>query len=495
MLSYEKIAFEDYSLRKCESFDLKMLIESNQSEIDVFSKKLNLNKKEVVRQIRLHAPQFSISALDSDLLVNKIFPIVHKVLKNYKKNYDSYSGLCGVDILKKYATPLIIRKINGEAKIVLGSEQGAADERIKNNNGTLFVANLVIKEVPIEVGEFLENELHYLHTFRDDAFLRIGLFIEGYSYPICYMSFASIDRADKVKALRKSLDLKVNAESVVELSRVYGCGVLPKNTISYMISYAKRYLKNYIYLITAVNINLGFSGISMISSGFVPYALRPVKYTYDVNGCYMTHRKHPGQLTNATEKMPPNILYVKEICNQYGADKRYCRLISIKTKKLEKVGSAIELEISEIRTKLEKVWSKNTCYHGTKFSKEHKVSKGQCGVSSLHLALMLKSKGYSVYFCEGDFKFLKNDNLSILNHCWIVIKNYRNRHKDVVVDITADQNGYPQKIVFKDDIELRKQGLVYEAKTLRDPDEVNVEHLLRRLNYLEKSLNKITEDN
>ena len=310
----------------------------------------------------------------------------------------------------------------------------------KNNGEVIVVANLVIAEVTYDMGRFIENKLHYLHSFRDDAILRLGLFIEGCSYPICYMSFSRIDRLDKIKALRKSLNTQVDTKEIIELSRVYGCGDLPKNTISYLISMAKDYLADYRYLITAVNINLGFLGTSMLSAGFVPYALRPVKYSYNINGHYVTSRKQICNTIVAQDKMPPNILYVKELDNLNGIKKQYCSIVLIKSKKLIKVTSAIEAEISEIRNKLEKVWNTKTRYHRTDVSTDYKISKGQCGVSSLHLALKLKRRGYDVLFCEGDFKYPKKDEMSISNHFCIVIRNYINRKKYLVVNIKSNKN-------------------------------------------------------
>lgn len=495
MLSYEKIAFEDYSLRRCESVDLKMLIESNMSSIDFFSKKTGIDKREIIRQIRLHAPQFNINPYDKSLITDKIFPILQNLLKNYVRDFTYYREQCGANILFKHKKCLSIMKKADEPVIVLTQNKGLQQSIVKNEENKIeIIANLRIDVVSDEIGEFIETNLHYLRSYRSDACLKIGLFIEGYTFPICYMSFSLIDRSDKIKALRKSLNINIKNESVIELSRVFGCGDLPRNAISFMVANARKYIKNYKYLITAVNLNLGFSGSSMIGSGFVPYALRPVKYAYNSKGFYTTYRKQEVGLTYPAEKMPPNVLYVREIDCQFGAEKNYCNLIIIKNKRLSKVGAAIEPEISEIRKKLEKVWNKKTCYHGTKFSQDQRVSKGQCGVSSLHLALKLKRRGYSVFFCEGDLRFAHNESASIPDHCWIIIKNYRNRQKNLIIDITADQNGYSQKIIFKYEDDLIKQGLFYTVKSQKDPDEVNVEHLLNRLDYLERGLNKITED-
>ena len=38
----------------------------------------------------------------------------------------------------------------------------------------------------------------------------MGLFLDNYDLPICYMNFSAIDRDDKWKALCKSLDENIN---------------------------------------------------------------------------------------------------------------------------------------------------------------------------------------------------------------------------------------------------------------------------------------------
>ena len=90
-------------------------------------------------------------------------------------------------------------------------------------------------------------------------------------------------------------------------------------------------------------------------------------------------------------------------------------------------------------------------------------------------------------FCEGDAIFPK-DNQSIINHCWIKVINYNKRKENVIIDITADQNGYWQKILFKTEADLKKIKIHYSVKSEKSPETVNVEHLIERLVYLEKEL-------
>ena len=478
MLLYERVIFEDIK-DKCRFHDLDFLIEANKTQIEDFACNNEVDNETVLKQIKLHAPQFEKGLYTTNEFLKKsIFPILAPILCNYTRNFNKYIELCGGKILKK-----------GD-KLAWDKERN----RDKNQKKYFVVKGKSeikgeIKFVEESVGEFIEEKLHYLRATRKDSICRIGLFLDNYELPICYMSFSTIDREDKLKALSKSLDLEINEHEVVELSRVFGCGNLPQNSISLLTAFANRYFKkrNVSYMITAVNITLGFSGNSMLASGFVPYAIRPINYYYDELNQYCTKRK--GNYTHSCNyTMPPNILFVREIGQPIGKTSKYCKLIDI-SKNYSYNETAMEHEIYAIREELEGVWNEKTRYHGTIVDRNSYISKGQCGVSSLLLARILEKRGYEVKFCEGNAIFPKS-NQSILNHCWIKVINYNKRKENVIIDITADQNGYWQKILFKTEADLKKLKIQYEVKSEKTPKTVNVEHLKARLAYLEKELSE-----
>lgn len=373
--------------------------------------------------------------------------------------------------------------LNGKSKIVKRKENKIViitDDEILDAE---------IKEVDSEKAAFIEEKLHYLKSPRTDAITRLGLYIKGYAWPICYMSFSLVDREDKLIALEKSTGLCIESDKVIELTRVYGCGKLPRNTVSYLLGYSTRKFRNrkFEFMITAVNITLGFTGISMIASKFVPFATRAVNYQYDVKGNYCTQRVNSNACRTKND-MPPNILYVKEIQNTNGKKMHYCKMIDI-SNNYSYNETAIEHEIYAIRKQLEEVWSDKTRYHGTVNDSLKYISKGQCGVSSLLLARLLISKGYDAFFCEGDAIF-PNDRESIYNHCWVKIMNYNRRKQNVVIDVTADQNGYARRIVFMSESDLVHAKIEYRTRSEKLPEEIDVEHLITRLEYLEKAREK-----
>jgi len=480
MLLYERIAYEDY-LKNCKSEQLDILLQGRESSLKQFARSQHVDEKEVIRQVRLHAPrEQQMNYGNKHFLEKSIFPVLEKLFKDYKVKFSEYRVSCGAEILERESL-----------RVKRGKEPNIDAIIIDKDNDV--IAELQIQEINEEIGKLIEGELHYLRSFRDDAIIRVGLFLVGYKMPICYMSFTDIDRADKVEALNHSLDPEINQNEVVELSRVYGCGNLPKNTISFLVGASMKYLRHYKYIITAVNINLGFTGLSILVSGFVPYAIRPVTYSYSASGFYTARRKHIRSVYHSPNKMPPNILYVREIAFSGRSERMYCKLVEIKeNSECCLVESALEHEISEIRTELEKIWDEKTRYHGTDLI-NLRPSKGQCGVSSLHLARKLDQQGYKTLFCEGDVSFGKKPNASITNHCWVLLSDYRHRGKNVIIDLTADQNGYSQKIIFKTIDELEKQDIEYIARSEKHPDDIDVEHLMTRLDYLEKELQEKEE--
>ncbi len=151
----------------------------------------------------------------------------------------------------------------------------------------------------------------------------------------------------------------------------------------------------------------------------------------------------------------------------------------------------IEIEILNLRDELELAWCDETRYRGTLFNVADKISKGQCGVSSFHLAKILEQKNYEVLFCEGDAFFPSSS--PILKHCWIKLFYRKEANQYLIIDITADQLGYDHKIVCMTKNELNKAGILYIPKKECRTQEVMANSLLERQACLEDRLKKITE--
>lgn len=68
--------------------------------------------------------------------------------------------------------------------------------------------------------------------------------------------------------------------------------------------------------------------------------------------------------------------------------------------------------------------------------------------------------------------------------------NYNRRKQNVVIDVTADQNGYARRIVFMSESDLVHAKIEYRTRSEKLPEEIDVEHLITRLEYLEKAREK-----
>ena len=475
MLLYDKVVFED-AKEECKVEILEELLNNNRTYIDEYSKSKGIKTSTVIQQIKLIAPQFPYRYFEdrekSGLFLNEyIKPILERRFCNYVTDYEYYKKNAGISAL------------DGAFKIIKKN-----CKRMIINLDTGLEYEVILNDVSEEKAKFIEERLHYLRSPRSDAVRRVGIYIKGYEWPIFYMGFSKIDRTDKIDALEKAIGCQIDNDKILELSRVYGYGDVTWNASSCMIGYYSRDFRKrgYQYIITAVNFTLGFSGASMVASGFIPYAMRPVLYQYDDNREYCTRRVK----TNAKKspnKMPPNILFVKKLGLDDSKIPKYCNMVDIAND--YSFVSSIEHEIFVIRKELEKLWSEKTRYHGIRENPKY-ISKGQCGVSSLLLAKILKEKGYDVLFCEGNAYFKDKNNAdigSITNHCWLKIKEYGCRKKNVIIDITADQNGYRKPVIFMTEGDLKKANLRYDGISEKKPHEVKISHLMQRVEYLENA--------
>lgn len=505
MFLYERILYEDI-ITECHKAEIEMIIKSSESKIKSYSDKCGVCIDDIKKQIRLHAPQFKKRFYtNKDFFATYMLPILDRLFDDaYLKTYDEYVKKSGAKYLLQMDHNTLIKMKGGVPYIVpcIKTKDPETNEihysYEKYNSEWL---PLDIKLVENEIASLIESKLHYLRSERRDSITRIGLFRRDFEYPICYMSYCFVDREDKKIALVKSLgDISIQDHEMIELARVYGCGKLPGNAISFLNGRAMvtQDLKKYNIFITAVNPAIGFTGNSVKGAGFIPYATRPVSYYYNSNGLYCTNREsETRQGTVGVTSMPENILYVKS--RNLFPDNTYFKLIDI-NKNYDANETSIEYRIYEIRNDLEKAWDEKTRYHGVKIVDGEKTiaSKGQCGVSSLLLAEILsKDYHYDALFCEGDalFPFEKNKegssiDVSIHNHCWIEIDNYNNHGKTVLIDITADQNGYGSKVIFAFKEDLVSRGIYYKSTSRNQAGDVNVEHLRKRLDLLSESMKR-----
>lgn len=289
-------------MRQCNTDvfkELEYLMESrvkeiaNINNIAIFDVKVQLR---LLFPITMIVPWSMISTDDKIVFLNDKLEETIKLYKNMLAEYCPLTGVCHL----------------------CGNEQIYHDKR--NHKMYCYLSNgqihhFFIDYVNIFDSEYIESKLHYLHSFRKDSEIHLGLFLEGYKKPIGYISLAKVDRKDKIDSLSQFVGREVK-DNVYEVARTYGCKKLPFNSISIMMSYCFNLLrkKGIKYVITAINPYLGFSGESILASNFQPFALRNVIYSYSRKFDYITSRdkcKDNNYYINRT--MPPNVLFVKQL--------------------------------------------------------------------------------------------------------------------------------------------------------------------------------------
>lgn len=464
------------------------LIESRRTawrrDIDDLQSLYDVEANEVWKHVALHVPRFEKAEIEQDNPPDRLVALVTARLDKRQRSLPQFYENSSAAIFR-------------EGQWELHSDP----DFLQCTDGRRLSYHFDL--VDPEVAQFIESNLHYLQSTNRDAIHRYGLYIGDNRWPFAYVSLNHSDRDYKTSALGKALGFVVPETQCMNVSRIYGPGILPRNSVSAIIRLISKKLsiQDYRYLITAVNPLLGFTAASTIAAGFRPFALCPVAYCYDSHGRYVTRRN--GGRYHARLATPPNLLFVRGICK--GANKLVQAMESVvrvpltlhssigrRDARSAKISSSVSLDeaFDEFRRDLEQAWDDMTRYHRTHFGENDPVSKGQCGVSSAYLASVLTRKNYKVKFCEGTANF-PNGVEPIRNHCWIKIPQFEHGgriSRDLIVDLTADQTGGPEAVICDTDQSLRARGIVYQILHEVEPQEARKGHLSQRLEILSARL-------
>lgn len=169
------------------------------------------------------------------------------------------------------------------------------------NKGNILLENIIYKKVDREISQFIARNCHYLHTPRNDEFVSYGAFVEGQALPVAWVSFSKQDREYKKQLLYY---LGIEPQNTLEMTRAWCSNSAPQNIMSSLFQYSineaeqewkklkeqREVNKNLQAITTTINPNLGFKASSFMGCNFIPFALRPAKFTY-------------GRQKNATEYM------------------------------------------------------------------------------------------------------------------------------------------------------------------------------------------------
>lgn len=251
----------------------------------------------VEKQLRLHLPKFfydgNFSGSKTDV-GNYLHDLLSPRIASYFSNLSIYRQACDPD---HYLKGSKIKKLTSSTYIAHDGTESRP---------------LFVKSLDVVLGQRIERDLHYMHSFRADAVERVGFFHADFELPFAYLSFCPCDRTYLIESIQNALGRTVPLETVVVLSRMYGLPEIPANSISSLIACCEERLSalGYKYCITAVNPLIGFSGSSLLASAFSPMALSPVAYQYDHAGLYQT-RRHASHRKQKTDGLPPNIILIR----------------------------------------------------------------------------------------------------------------------------------------------------------------------------------------
>jgi hypothetical protein len=396
------------------------------------------------------------------------------------------------------------------ASFMLGREIVRRDQSVTRADG--LRRELEFRSVSPDVGQFYQSKLHYLRSVRCDTSLELGMYLKGARYPLTYLSFSVCDRPYIIAALRAA-GIAVERREVLVLTRMYGLPGTPRNMMSLSIGRAARTIRestSFRYVVTAFNPMLGFGGTVFLASGFTPFATAPVTYNYNASGMFSTRRQSGVGLTQTLDT-PNNVLAA------LGVDKVGRRSLLSATQQLLNVTGLTEIShndytmntyttissqenflnnptwqqcLADYRKRLEAAWSDETMHPGyTDEDGPAPPSRGQCGVSSVWLALELYDR-YEVdpTYCYGKLS-VEGVPSSIDHHCWLEIGGRDDPHR-IIIDLTCDQaEGLEESILCGRYDELIKEGVRYEARSRLCVNELGTDRVWPRFKVLQAAVN------
>ena len=207
-----------------------------------------------------------------------------------------------------------------------GTKQMMKEINSSRNKENISLEDIVYKRVNTITSRLIAQNCHYLHTPRNDEFISYGAFVEGQALPIAWVSYSKQDREYKKQLLHY---LGIEPQNTLEMTRAWCSSSAPQNIMSSLFQHSidaikaewknlkkeGKVNKDLQAITTTINPNLGFKASSFLGCNFIPFALRPAKFTYCKQGNeveYMTRRKIEGKNVQYFENQF-NVLPLNEI--------------------------------------------------------------------------------------------------------------------------------------------------------------------------------------
>jgi len=254
----------------CPTPIIEKMIVSNSDLVHEIEEEYKIPDGYLIPHLAIHLPRFNKEELDKE----KVASEGRRLAKELSKIYNS---------LGKRWRKLLVKK--------------KRDTKIKFEDGEIYIADddgNILKEVsfekvPSDMGNFIQNKLHYIQKARSDTKFHLGFYSESEKIPFAYASFSILDR----DYLEKGLPEKVPSEKVLVMTRAFGFNFIPHNGMSALFHCCYKFFRdhpeNYDVIITALNPNLLFKGSIFKGASYFPFALSPLQLIYH-KGNYVTRR-------------------------------------------------------------------------------------------------------------------------------------------------------------------------------------------------------------
>ena len=251
--------------------------------IDLWSKEITqLEEQNGIPQgylrtaLALHLPRFSDKDLDSEDVINKeLSRLVGWKTQQLK------------DLPKDLISELLRVKKQSKLKAV-----GAEILEIDFADKLLGIAEF--KKVTPAQGLMIQSKLHYIGCARSDTKYHFGLFRKGAKHPFAYAAYSESDRDYMIS----SLPFDITHKETLVLTRSFSVNSSPVNSMSLLFGMCHRYFLSefpgsYRAIVTAINPNVLFRGISFKGAAFFSYATMPYSPSY-LDDQYITRRAIKG---------------------------------------------------------------------------------------------------------------------------------------------------------------------------------------------------------
>ena len=236
---------------------------------------IGVSERDLLKQLWLHLPRFSPSEIDEPRCIREEARRLAERLLRLRAPFAHWESQ------PDRASPIVMchssSGLRNGAGLKLGGQKAGATVR------TLHFATCAD-----EVARVIHERFHYIGSFRRGHHL--GLFpSEGATIPLAMLTLSPMD----IRNLDSIYPTADDRSRVLVLSRLFAFDRAPRNSISYLMGQAFRWIHAELpeidMLLTYLNPNLGFTGAAYQASNWSAFVDVPTRYAY-LAGNYITYR-------------------------------------------------------------------------------------------------------------------------------------------------------------------------------------------------------------